>query len=107
MDGLGLLVKLERWVDPATLEHVVRVRWSPLELEHVRLDPVDRRLLAECSEPDATVADVLLGLQTLAFRLEQQGEPVVQVPAGPLSDVAVERGREQRGPGDVQGVPFS
>ena len=54
-------------------EHVLEVRWSDAELVALELDGVDRALLREVSTADdVSLADVLLALELVARRLEQQ-----------------------------------
>ncbi len=47
---------------------------SAADMGAIRLDPFDRELLKQCSS--GTMADLLLGLQTLMHRIEQQREPL-------------------------------
>lgn len=52
-------------------ERVFALTISHSALVRPKLTPFDRKLLAECSSPDATVADRLLGLELLARRIEE------------------------------------
>lgn len=65
-------MRFVQYTEPTTLEQVFTVRWMRDDLERLRLDPIDQALIDECNREDATLADRLLGLQTIAFRLEQQ-----------------------------------
>lgn len=50
--------------------HVYTLTFDEDELERIRLTPMDRALLRECEESDS-IADMLLGLETIARRIEE------------------------------------
>jgi hypothetical protein len=68
VDGVDLTVFRE--TDKEYTE--VRLRITDRALVGVNLDSFERALLVDCEKPGRSIADFLLALQTLVFRMEQQ-----------------------------------
>lgn len=66
-------MKLEISSSPSTGDKQYILTLSQSELASFTLNEMDQALIDECfNAPDSTIADKLLGLQTIAFRIEQQ-----------------------------------
>lgn len=63
----GVLYESSEYADVRTFTLTL----SDAALRRAKLTPFDRKLLAECDGPDATVSDKLLGLETLVRRIEE------------------------------------
>jgi hypothetical protein len=68
-------VRLERHTDPLADAVVFTLVIDAVDFARSPLDARDRLLIDECSLPTATIADRLLGLETIARRIEQTHEP--------------------------------
>lgn len=52
-------------------EQVWVLKIPDADIVRAKLDRIDRKFLAECDGPDATISDRLLGLETLVRRIEE------------------------------------
>lgn len=65
-------MKMVVQTDAATGNMIIRLEVEEIDLLEAKLDNFDRRLVSECTKPSASISDMLLALERIAFRLEQR-----------------------------------
>lgn len=64
-------VMLTKWREPYTGTTFYRLAIKDAAIMRAKLDRADRRILDVCNRSDASIADVLLGLETLVRRIAE------------------------------------
>ena len=77
-------MRLDRYDDHMTMETRFVLTIGAVEWMLARLDGFDLALLRDCDGPDATIADRMLALETIARRIEQAKRPQPAAPQAVL-----------------------